>query len=97
MVFDSGGRIYYVAPEVKENKLTDLLDRDLREPIAFICSVFIASCFAFHGHSFIYAIILQDVYRDPVQSEYYALVYAALAQVAAVVIAAQVPRLSAGH
>jgi hypothetical protein len=98
----SGGRIYYVAPEETENKLTDLLDKDLREPIAFICSVFVASCFAFHGHSFIYAIILQDVFHEEVQAEYYALAYAALAQIGAVVLAAKValrlsPRGGAPH
>jgi hypothetical protein len=70
--------------------LSDLLDKHLREPIAFICSVFIASCFAFHGHSFIYAIMLQDVFHSEVQAEYYALVYAAIAQIAAVICAAQV-------
>ncbi len=79
----AGGAVFYRAmdDDGKERGLSELFQPNLRGSTLFICSVFVTSCFAFCGHTYIYPLILRRTFEEQVDSEYYDMMWAALAQV----------------
>jgi hypothetical protein len=79
----AGGAVFYRAPQEggEQRGVSELFEPNLRGSTLFICSVFVTSCFAFCGHTYIYPLILRRTFGEKVDTEYYDMMWAALSQV----------------